>query len=176
MLTSLVWLIEPSFILLITLGVSLLWQLHMFAVKREQFTRTRKHFHLTTLSHRTLHTVNRLLLSPYCVICLVLNGNLNLQSHLCDLASCTISTLDAPLPKLGQTHCSETRMPISATRNYRRNTGVFSDLDSESTLHYTLRSDSPSSSSLLFFLPCPALSLRPSSLICGLQSRKPNWA
>lgn len=52
------------------------------------------------------------------------------------------------LPKLGQT--SETRVSISPTRNYWRNTGVLSDLDSESTVHYTLRPGSPSSNPLLF--------------------------
>lgn len=96
------------------------------------------------------HLIHSVVALSYCIIYLVSKESLNLQSHLCDPASCNISTMISLLPNLGQTRWSETRVPISATRNYWRNTGVFSDLDSESTLHYTVRSGSPSSNPMFF--------------------------
>lgn len=79
------------------------------------------------------------------------------------------------LPNLGQACWSETWVPISATRDYWRNTGVFSDLDSVSTLHYTLHSDSPSSNPLLFqpsFFTAPLVSHLWPSITLTKLSRK----
>lgn len=104
---------------------------------------------------------------PHCIIYLTSKDDLNLQTHLCDPTSCSISAVSALLPKLGQTRWSEAHL---CYKNLLKKHWCvqWSRFRQHATLHSALRRPLCQSSafSAQFFFPSPL----PSSLIGGLQS------